>query len=128
MMKDGLSRDAFAMMGDADEPETWKLPHHKRSISRAARGRLNVEDTVDWDHIAAAVAALSPGGFRGKRVQASAEEIIAAAKHLAAHYRHAGKPVPDTLQALIWVKSQESRVKGQMTPDSRPRTPDFYEV
>ena len=49
----------------------------------------------------AAVAALSRGGYRGERVQASAEDIIAAARHLARHYEKAGKPVPDTLGALI---------------------------
>lgn len=99
--RNGLPREAFAIPGDAQDPGSWKLPHHKRSITRALKGRLSIEDTVDWDHVSAAVAALSPGGFRGQRVQASAEQIITAAKHLAAHYRHAGKPVPDTLQALI---------------------------
>lgn len=99
--KDGLPREAFAIMGVAQEPPSWKLPHHTGSITRAKRGRLATEHTVDWDRMAAAVAALSMGGFRGQRVQASAEEIIAAAKHLAEHYRAAGKPVPDTLQALL---------------------------
>lgn len=100
-MKDGLPREAYAMIGAADHPDTWKLPHHTRTITRALRGRMDLEDTVDWDRMPAAVAALSPGGYRGQRVQATAEEIITAAKHLAAHYRHAEKPVPDTLQALL---------------------------
>jgi len=47
------------------------------------------------------VAAISPGGYRGQRVEASPEEILKAAKHLAGHYQKAGKPLPDTLAALV---------------------------
>lgn len=100
-LKEDLPREAFAIPGKEDDPETWKLPHHTRSITRVLRGKLAIEHTIDWEHIAAAVAALSPGGYRGQRVNAGAEEIIEAARHLAAHYRAAGKKVPDTLQALI---------------------------
>jgi hypothetical protein len=98
--KEGLPKEAFAIVGDPDDPETWKLPHHTKAILRA-RGRLDVEKTVDWDRMPAAVAAVSRGGYRGERVQASAEDIIKAARHLAAHYEAANKPVPDTLGALI---------------------------
>ena len=96
----GLPKEAFAIVGDPDDPETWKLPHHTKAILRA-RGRLDIEKTVDWDRMPAAVAALSKGGHRGERVQASAEDIIKAARHLANHYEAARKPVPDTLGALI---------------------------
>jgi hypothetical protein len=99
--KEGLPREAFAIVGDPDDPDTWKLPHHTKAISRAIQGRLDIEKTVDWDRMPAAVAALSPGGYRGERVRASAEEVIKAARHLARHYEKAGKPVPDTLAALI---------------------------
>ena len=99
--KEGLPKEAFAIVGDSEDPETWKLPQHTKAIFRALQGRLDIEKTVDWDRIPAAVAALSPGGYRGERVQASEEDIIAAARHLAAHYRHADKSVPDTLGALI---------------------------
>ena len=98
--KEGLPKEAFAIVGDPEDPETWKLPHHTKAILRA-RGRLDTEKTVDWDRMPAAVAALSRGGYRGERVQASAEDIIKAARHLAAHYEAANKPVPDTLGALI---------------------------
>ena len=98
--KDGLPKEAFAIVGDPQDPETWKLPHHTKAILRA-RSRLAIEKTVDWERMPAAVAALSRGGYRGERVQASAEEIIKAARHLAAHYAAANKPVPDTLGALI---------------------------
>jgi hypothetical protein len=98
--KDGLPKEAFAIVGDPDAPETWKLPHHKQSILRALKGRLDIEKTVDWERMPAAVAALSPGGYRGRRVEASPEQILQAARHLAAHYLKAGKALPDTLAAL----------------------------
>ncbi len=98
--KEGLPREAFAIVGDPEDPESWKLPHHKRSIFRALQGKLDIEKTVDWERIPAAVAALSSRGYRGQRVDASPEEILKAARHLASHYRKAGKPLPDTLAAL----------------------------
>jgi hypothetical protein len=99
--KEGLPKEAFAIVGDTQDPETWKLPHHTKDILRALQGRLDIEKTVDWDRMPAAIAALSRGGYRGERVQASEEDIIKAARHLASHYEKAGKPVPDTLGALI---------------------------
>jgi len=99
--RDGLPKEAFAIVGDPDGPETWKLPHHKKTIFRALKGKLDVEKTVDWDRMPAAVAALSAGGYRGQRVDASPEEILSAAKHLAEHYRKADRPLPDTLAALV---------------------------
>lgn len=99
--KEGLPKEAFAIVGEPADPETWKLPHHKETIFRALKGRLDIEATVDWERMQAAVAALSPGGYRGKRVKASPEEILQAAKHLASHYRKAGRQLPDTLAALV---------------------------
>ncbi len=99
--KESLPKEAFAIVGDPESPETWKLPHHKKSIFRALRGKLDVEKTVDWERIPAAVAALSPRGYRGRRVEVSAGEILQAAKHLATHYRKADKPLPDILAALV---------------------------
>jgi len=99
--KQGLPKEAFAIVGDPDDPETWKLPHHKKSIFRALKGKLDIEKTVDWERMSAAVAALSPGGYRGQRVDATPGEIITAARHLANHYRKADKPLPDTLAALV---------------------------
>ena len=99
--KEGLPKEAFAIVGDPEDPDTWKLPHHTKSIFRALQGRLDIEKTVDWDRMPAAVAALSPSGYRGERVQASEEDIIKAARHLARHYEKAGKSIPDTLGPLI---------------------------
>jgi hypothetical protein len=101
LAKDGLPREAFAIVGDPTDPETWKLPHHKKSILRALKGRLDIEKTVDWERMPAAVAALSPGGYRGRRIKASPEQILQAARHLAAHYLKAAKALPDTLAALV---------------------------
>lgn len=97
---DKVKEEAFAIVTDPDNPDTWKLPHHTKDIMRA-HGRLDIEKSVDWDLMAAAVASLSRGGYRGERVQASAEDIIKAARHLARHYEDAGKSVPDTLGALV---------------------------
>ena len=33
--KEGLPREAFAIVGDPSDPDTWKLPHHQKSILRA---------------------------------------------------------------------------------------------
>ena len=101
MLKESLPKEAFAIVGDPEDPNTWKLPHHKRSIFRALRGKLDIEKTVDWERMPAAVAALSPGGYKGQRVDASPEEILRAAMHLAGHYLKAGKPLPDTVAALV---------------------------
>ena len=98
--KEGLPKEAFAIVGDPADTETWKLPHHKKSIFRALRGKLDIEETVDWERMPAAVAALSPGGYRGQRVDASPGEILSAAEHLAGHYRKANRPLPDILAAL----------------------------
>ena len=99
--KEGLPWQAFAIVGDKADPETWKLPHHTKAINRAIRGKVGIERTVDWDRMPAAVAALSPGGYRGQRVEASEADIISAARHLANHYRKAEKSIPDTLAVLI---------------------------
>jgi len=100
-VREGLPREAFAIVGDQEDSETWKMPHHKKSIFRALRRKINIERTVDWERMPVAVAALSPGGYLGQRVEASPEEILQAAAHLANHYRKAGKPLPDTLAALV---------------------------
>ena len=99
--REGLPKEAFAIVPDPEDPGTWKLPHHTKAIFRALQGRLDIERTVDWDRMPAAVAALSRGGYRGERVQATPDQIIRAARHLAAHYQKANKSVPDTLGALI---------------------------
>jgi len=99
--RDAPPREAFAIVKDPEDPRTWKLLHHTRAIFDALQGRLDIEKTVDWGRAQIAVAALSPAGYLGERVEASGEDIIKAARHLANHYEKAGRPVPDTLGALI---------------------------
>jgi len=99
--KEELPREAFAIVGDPEDPDTWQLPHHKKNIFRVLQGKFDIEKTLDWDQVDAAAAALSPGGYRGQRVAASPEEVLEAAGHLANHYRKADKPLPDILAALV---------------------------
>ena len=96
--RDSLPREAFAIVGGPDDADSWKLPHHKKSIYRALKGKRDIEKTVDWDSMPASVAALSPK-IR-QRVNASPEEVLKAARHLASHYRKADRPLPDILAAL----------------------------
>ena len=106
--KDGLPATAYAIVGDPQSPGAWMLPHHTKAILRPLIGKvdeerlaLHFERTVDWSLLPVCVAALSRYGYQGKRVKASPEEIIHAARHLAEHYRYAGLSVPDNLGALI---------------------------
>ncbi len=57
--------------------------------------------TPDWNDIERRVRLLSRAGDDGVRIQASPEEILAEAQYLAEFYRKAGKPLPDTLAALV---------------------------
>ena len=98
--RDGLPVEAFAIVGDLVDPETWQLPHHTKAIFRTLTGRLDIEKTVDWEKVGVAVAAISPRNRGGQRVAASPGAIIAAARHLAAHYQKDDKPLPDVLAAL----------------------------
>ena len=101
MTKEELPEAAFALVSDTEDPDTWQLPHHQKSIFRALRGKFDIEKTVDWDRMDAALAALSLGNYHRRGVVASPEQILAAAGHLANHYQKAGKPLPDTLAALV---------------------------
>jgi len=98
--KNSLPCEAFALVGNPENPETWRLPHHKKNITRALKGLLDIERTVDWSQVAVAVGALSPLN-PGKRVPASPEEILQAAIHLAEHHRKGNRPLPDILAALV---------------------------
>ncbi len=99
--KEGLPYQAFAIVRDKEDPDTWKLPHHTRAILRAIKGKIGHYRTTDWERLPLAVAAISKGGYRGQRVEASPEEVLKAAQHLAKHYSDNGKPLPDTLSVLV---------------------------
>ena len=98
--KGRLPKEAFAIVGMTEDPGTWKLPHHKKSIGKALKGKLDIERTVDWEQMDTAIAALSMGASRRRRIEVSPEQILEAALHLAGHYRKSGKPLPDILAAL----------------------------
>ncbi len=99
-LKNGLPREAFAIAGEPENPDTWHLPHHKKSILRALKGAMDMEQTVDWTQVTEAVSRLSPLN-KVKRVRVSPEEILEAANHLAGHYRQANRTLPDILAALV---------------------------
>ena len=92
-LKDGLPMHAFAIFADVDDTSTWQLPHHTQTLGSLAKD----EHTVDWLLADRAVLLISRGGIDGQRVIAEPELIIAAAKHLAGHYRANGRPIPTAL-------------------------------
>ncbi|MFH1650887.1 MAG: hypothetical protein ABID87_02115 [Chloroflexota bacterium] len=98
--RDGLPQEAFAVVEHPEQPETWHFPHHKKSILRALRGKAETGDTVDWNQVETAITALRPGRY-GRGVGLGPEAILAAARHLAEHYRNEGEPLPDVLAALV---------------------------
>ena len=59
------------------------------------------EGAPDWNNIERRVRSLSRHSDEGVRLRASPEEILAEAQRLAEYYRKAGKPLPDTLAALV---------------------------
>src|SRR4030043_200762 len=100
-LKDGLPWQAYAIGGDQEDPETWHLPHHTKAIFRAIQGKCGHFRTTDLEKLPPAVAALSRRGFEGKRVEATEQQILDAARHLSRHYSENGKPVPETLAAVV---------------------------
>lgn len=68
--------------------ELAKFPHHTR------------KGAVDWPAMPSVLASFR-GSYDKPPVRASPEERLAAALHLAEHYRNARKPLPPTLSAII---------------------------
>ncbi len=99
--KGTLPREAFAIVGRPADPATWLLPHHKKNVAGAAGGKTDPEKTVDWRLMAEAVDLLRPRASRRRKIAAAPEQVLAAAVHLASHYRRAGRALPDVLAALV---------------------------
>lgn len=78
--KKGLPAVCFAYVPDETKPSTWKLRYR------------NPDGTVSPTHLAAAVAALSPGGFRGKRVEIPPEHLAEVKRKLYEAYKEIGTP------------------------------------
>ena len=98
--RDGLPWQAFAIVRNIHNPALWFIPHHTREVTRAVKGKVGIERTVDWDLMPAAAAAIFWRNTEPERVNLSANEILTAAAHLANHYKKAGKPLPDALAVL----------------------------
>lgn len=96
LLKDGLPVDAYAIRPDENDPGTWQLPHHTKDIGRKA-----IEQTVDFILLERCSTSLSHYGFNGVRVIADPELIIQASRHLAGHWRVAGRQIPVILCALM---------------------------
>ena len=86
---------AFAYVPDAEKSSTWKLrlwEDHTAKVTRAQLGR--------------AAAALSPGGFRGQKVQIPASELSAVKRKIRAEYHKLDVEEDDIPK---WVKESERR-------------------
>jgi len=88
-------RSAFAFAPEADKPSTWKLRLWEDSTNKVTRGQLG-----------RASAALSPGGFRGNKVEVSKEELPTIKRKIWAEYRKLGVEDNDIPK---WVKESDSR-------------------
>lgn len=73
-LKDGLPRKAYAYAPSPD-PAEWKLPF------------LKADGSIDEERLPGAVAALSPGGFRGEKADIPAEFIPMVKSRLRTAYR-----------------------------------------
>ena len=79
-LKKGLPAICFAYVPDETKPSTWKLRYR------------NPDGSVSPSHLAGAVAALSPGGFRGRRVEIPPEDLPEVKKKLLHAHREIGTP------------------------------------
>jgi hypothetical protein len=80
-----LGPQCFAYVPDPTQPSTWKLPYRKP------------DGSVDEKRLGAAVAAISPGGYRGRRVEIPPEHLPEVKRRLAEAYEEIGKPIPEGL-------------------------------
>ena len=86
---------AFAYVPDPEKPSTWKLRLWEDPEKKVTRRQLG-----------AAAAALSPGGFRGQKVQIPSEDLSTVKRKIRGAYR--ALDVPDE-EIPRWVKEAESR-------------------
>lgn len=86
---------AYAYVPDPEKPSTWKLriwEDPEKKVTRVQLGR--------------AAAALSPGGFRGQRVEIPASDLATVKRKIRAEYRKLDVEDEDIPR---WVKESESR-------------------
>ncbi|MCX6006059.1 MAG: hypothetical protein NTZ34_02210 [Chloroflexi bacterium] len=101
LLKDGLPRQAFAIVEDPDCPSTWHLSHHTKEVMKAVPGSVSLERSVDWVLMAKAIVQLSRPGIDGNCVVSDRRLSLEAACHLASHYHKAGRRVPYALCICI---------------------------
>jgi hypothetical protein len=77
--KQELPAVCFAYVPDPGKPSTWKLRYRRP------------DGSADSRRLGSAVAAISPGGFRGKRVQIPPADLPAVKKRLRDAYAEAGR-------------------------------------
>jgi len=93
-IEDGVEYRAsdYAYVPDPERPSTWKL--------RLAEGRSG---NITVAQLGRAAAALSPGGFRGQRVQIPASDIPAVKRRIRREYRRLGveeEDMPDSVKEM----------------------------
>ena len=86
---------AFAYVPDAEKPSTWKLRLWQDLTLKVTRAQLG-----------RAAAALSPGGFRGQKVQIPSADLPAVKRKIRAEY---SKLDVDPDEVPKWVKEVETR-------------------
>jgi HK97 family phage major capsid protein len=99
-----LPASAFLYIGDAEDTSTWKLP------VKDASGEINL------GRVAAAAAAVSPKGFRGKRVDVPKEAMGDIKRRLISMYKRLGKEKNEIPAHLYEQKSQEDPDLMQTDP------------
>lgn len=98
---------AFAYVPESDQPSTWKL-----------RLWENAEKKVTKSQLGRAAAALSPGGFRGQKVQIPSEVLSEVKRTIRTEYRKLGVEDDDMSR---WVK-EGSGYSRQLVGDYIPLT------
>lgn len=86
---------AYAYVPDKDQPSTWKL-----------RLWQDPEQKITKSQLGRASAALSPGGFRGNRVEIPSDDLPAVKQKVRRAYKSLGVADEDIPR---WVKESESR-------------------
>ena len=87
---------AFAYVPDPDKPSTWKLRLWETPQKKVTRPQLG-----------RAAAALSPGGYRGQKVQIPPDDLASVKRNIRGEYKKLGVDDEDIPR---WVKEVEMRI------------------
>ncbi len=89
---------AYAYVPDSEKPSTWKLRMWEDPTKKVTRKQLG-----------AAAAALSPGGFRGQKVEIPSEDLPAVKRKIRSAYRSLDVPEDEMPR---WVKEAGGEVRA----------------